>query len=78
MLRFTHVFLLPASFVAELTCVVCMRSKLSQLAEQVSSSPKLRIVILMSDDVTDEERQLADNAGLKVFSMKEVEVCDWL
>ena len=67
-----------ASFVAALTCVVCARSKLPLLVEQISSSPNLHYVILMSDDVTDEERQLASGAGLEVFSIKEVEVCNWL
>lgn len=54
--------------------VVCDESKMKVLLEQCSKCPKLKNIIKIGPDVTDEEKEAGEKAGVKVLSFKELEV----
>lgn len=54
--------------------VVCQESKLEALYGQAQNCPALRTVVKIGSEVSEEERELAEKNGLKLYSMDQVEV----
>ena len=55
--------------------VCCHGSKLEVLFKQSKNCPALRIVVKMGSEISPEEKEMAEQNGVKLFSMDEVEVC---
>ena len=60
---------------AEIQLVVCQESKLEALYAQAQNCPSLRLVVKIgSEGVSEEEKELAEKNGVKLYSMDQVEV----
>ena len=60
---------------AEIYLVLCHSSKLGVLSRHAFQCPSLKVVVKMgAEPVGEEEREVVEGSGLKVYSMKEVEV----
>lgn len=57
-----------------MTTVVCDEGKLKVLLEEAEKCPKLKNVVKIGDEVTDEEKAAGDKIGVKIISFKELEV----
>ena len=66
-----HACLAP---IAEISCVVCSTANISKLAEQVSECPVLKYIVVMGPTVSDDDKKLAEEAGLKIYTFTEIEV----
>lgn len=58
---------------AQMTTVVCDEGKLKVLLEEAEKCPKLKNVVKIGDEVTDEEKAAGDKIGVKIISFKELE-----
>ena len=60
--------------IAEISCVVSSTANISKLAEQVSECPNLKLLVVMGSTVSDDDKKLAEEAGLKIYTFTEIEV----
>lgn len=65
---------LSLSIVVGMECIVCSSSKVNNLINQVSTCPALKKIITIGPPVSEENRTAAVNAGLEIFTFKEIEV----
>ena len=55
--------------------MLCHSSKLELLCKQAGNCPSLKVIIKMgAEPLTDQELELVDSSGLKLYSMRQVEV----
>lgn len=59
---------------AEIQLVMCQESKLEALYAQAQNCPSLRLVVKIGSEVSEEEKELAEKNGVKLYSMDQVEV----
>lgn len=57
-----------------MTTVVCDEGKLKVLLEEAEKCPKLKNVVKIGDEVTDEEKAAGDKVGVKIITFKDLEV----
>ena len=58
-----------------MSIVLCHASKLATLSEHAKECPSLKLVITIgAQEAGEEEREMVGKSGLKLYSMKEVEV----
>ena len=61
---------------AEVQVVLCHSSKLEVLCKHARQCPTLKTIIRMgSEPVGGQDREKAEDSGLKLYSMSDVEVC---
>ena len=60
--------------IAEIECIICTSTKVKNVVQQTSTCSTLKIIVVMGDTVSDENKQLAEEAKLEIYSFKEVEV----
>lgn len=59
---------------AQMTTVVCDEGKLKVLLEQCDKCLKLKNIVKIGTQVTDEEKAAGDEVGVKVISFEDLEV----
>ena len=59
-----------------MTLLVCEPSKIESLVQNCTKFPSLTTIIKMKEDVTEQEKGLAAESGLKIVSMEEVKVSE--
>ena len=59
---------------ADIKCVVCNASKLSNLIAQKSDCQQLETIVLFEETVDEALRTSAETEGIKVYSYTEIEV----
>lgn len=60
--------------IAEIECIISTPTKVKNVVQQAPSCSTLKIIIVMGETVSDENKQLAEEAKLEIYSFKEVEV----
>ena len=59
---------------AQMTTIVCDESKLKVLLEEAKKCPKLKNIVKIGAAVTDEEKVVGDEMGVKIISFTDLEV----
>ena len=59
---------------ANIECIICTPTKVKNVTLQTSTCTMLKMIIVMGATVSDENKQLAEEAKLEIYSFKEVEV----
>ena len=60
--------------IACISVAVCHCTKVGLLLKQAESSPVLKTIITMGTEVSAEEREEANKAGIVLYTFKEIEV----